>query len=180
MARCTACGGGLPGEVPDRDVCRCGSDFASPALFEAAQLARQEWETVQTFLLTRAGGRCEAATPWCIAPGGELHRLSREQVSVHHRRPRGAGGTTRTGTHSLANLLLVCGTGTTGCHGWIEHHRAAAEARGLLVRHGLADPAETVVVLPGGRRVRLHPSVPAYLPPGDGIPYALDLDPDGR
>ena len=37
---------------------------------------------------------------------------------VHHRQPRSAGG-----TWSPANLLDLCGSGTTGCHGMVEAHR---------------------------------------------------------
>jgi hypothetical protein len=32
-----------------------------------------------------------------------------------------------------ANLVLLCGSGTTGCHGWVEAHRAAATRAGFLV-----------------------------------------------
>lgn len=50
------------------------------------------------------------------------------------------GGTKR-GVNSLANLALVCGSGTTGCHGYIESHREEAYERGWLV-HSWDDPAE--------------------------------------
>lgn len=65
--------------------------------------------------------------------------------SLHHRRPRGMGGSKDPATHTAANFLAVCGSGTTGCHGWIEQHRALAYASGLLVRRG-HDPAATPVV----------------------------------
>ena len=32
-----------------------------------------------------------------------------------------------------ANLVLMCGTGTTGCHGWAESNRAQAHDEGWLV-----------------------------------------------
>lgn len=70
--------------------------------------------------------------------------------SVHHRRPRGMGGTKRKDVHSLANLLYVCGSGTTGCHGWIESHREDAYDLGLLVRQR-QNPAEVPVTLRIGR-----------------------------
>lgn len=66
--------------------------------------------------------------------------------SFHHRQARGAGGSSRPETNSPTNLLLVCGTGTTHCHGFIESHRALAEADGWLVRHGI-DPADVPVTV---------------------------------
>lgn len=74
--------------------------------------------------------------------------------SFHHRQARGMGSTRRPETNAAYNLLLVCGTGTTGCHGFIESHRKAAEAEGWLVRHGL-DPAHVPVTVHTGRIGRL-------------------------
>lgn len=54
-------------------------------------------------------------------------------LTVHHRLPRGRGG-----PDSPDNLLSACGSGTTGCHGWIESHRAEAYISGWLVRTGFA------------------------------------------
>lgn len=54
--------------------------------------------------------------------------------SLHHRRARGMGGSRLANT--AANLILLCGTGTTGCHGWIESNRTKAEKLGFLVRQG--------------------------------------------
>lgn len=34
---------------------------------------------------------------------------------------------------TAANGLLLCGTGTTGCHGWVESNRSEARAQGFLV-----------------------------------------------
>lgn len=62
--------------------------------------------------------------------------------SFHHRQPRGAGGTRRPDVNAAFNLLLLCGTGTTGCHGRIESRRTEAYTAGWLVRTGL-DPANT-------------------------------------
>jgi hypothetical protein len=79
-------------------------------------------------LWERAMGRCEvcgmpvAPDRW---PG----------FSRHHRLPRGRGGENR-----LSNLLLLCGSGTTGCHGLLESQRVLAYANGWLVHTG-EDPA---------------------------------------
>lgn len=53
--------------------------------------------------------------------------------SAHRRKPRGAGGTSDPCPASIANCLIVCGTGTTGCRGRIERHREVATAVGLLI-----------------------------------------------
>jgi len=53
--------------------------------------------------------------------------------SIHHRRPRGAGGTSVAWVNEAANQIILCGSGTTGCHGWIESHRAEARMAGYLV-----------------------------------------------
>lgn len=54
--------------------------------------------------------------------------------SVHHRRPRGSGGSSLEWVNRAANLVLLCGSGTTGCHGWVESHRDDARDAGFLVR----------------------------------------------
>jgi hypothetical protein len=64
--------------------------------------------------------------------------------SFHHRRPRGMGGSTAADTNTPANVLLLCGTGTTGCHGDVESQRQLAYAHGWLVPQG-TDPATVPV-----------------------------------
>lgn len=66
--------------------------------------------------------------------------------SAHHRRPRGMGGSRRDDTDTPVNLLAVCGSGTTGCHGYIESHRAEALTNGWLVPQS-ADPAHASVLV---------------------------------
>lgn len=55
-------------------------------------------------------------------------------TNIHHRRPRGAGGSSDPATNVPSNLLLLCGSGTTGCHGWIESHRTVAYRHGWLLQ----------------------------------------------
>jgi hypothetical protein len=144
--------------------------------------AEVDWEQVLHALVVRSGQRCEARTPDCFGTrlgksGGDgyLADVSRRRVSIHHRRPRGMGGTDRPDVHSLANLMLVCGTGTVGCHGFLESHRTIAEARGYLVaKEGpRSNPADVPVTLPGGRRVYLDPLAPGYLDYGDSFPVGV-------
>lgn len=132
-------------------------------------LTADEWAGIFQLLLARSGGQCEAGTPWCYAP--VVAGLPRNLVSIQHRRARGAGGTALPDGVDLANYLILCGTGTAGCHGWVEtKERAEAEALGLWVRHAYDDDGEPVpvasipVTLAGGRPVLLHPTEPRYLP----------------
>jgi hypothetical protein len=48
--------------------------------------------------------------------------------SVHHRRNRGSGGSRRPEINSPSNLLLVCGSATTLCHGRITSNANRVEA----------------------------------------------------
>lgn len=156
--------------------CECGTYWGP---FPTPKLTREEWETVFLMLMTRSGGLCEARTSACLAPGGVLAELPRDRVSIHHRQPKGAGGTSSAGVHALSRLVLICGTGTVGCHGRFEHQRALAYSTGWLVRHAV--PGRTTpdtdcrivpLVLRSGRRVRLDDVALEYLPPLDGVLYA--------
>jgi hypothetical protein len=70
-------------------------------------------------------------------------------VTRDHRKGRGVGGKT-----VVENLQLLCGTGTTGCHGWKTTHPAEAIEDGYTVP-GWADPAE----YPGKRWMRTSNNV---------------------
>lgn len=48
---------------------------------------------------------------------------------IHHRKPRGAGGTSDPAINGMANLVWVC----QSCHSYIESHRNYAYADGWLV-----------------------------------------------
>lgn len=69
---------------------------------------------------------------------------------VHHRRPRGMGGSQRDNTNSPANLLWLCAV----CHAWIERHREQALADGYLIGQHYTDPS-AIPVLWHGRYVYL-------------------------
>jgi hypothetical protein len=75
----------------------------------------------------RDGWRClrcgESYDPW---PGFQLH----------HRRPRGSGGSTADDVNSPANIVTL----HSQCHDWAESRRAHARADGFLVPQGM-DPA---------------------------------------
>ena len=88
-----------------------------------------------------------------LRAGGACERCGRSIVnfpaSIHHRRPRQMGGT-RENLDTLANLVVLCGSGTTGCHGYIESHRTQAIAEGWLVpRRDPRQPEDVPVVIYG-------------------------------
>lgn len=180
---CPRCGGVTPFDAGR--VCQCGREWAVSLDPTGGGLDPEvDWAMVLHLLVVRSGQRCEARTPWCFGdrqgksgPGGYLHDVARGRVSIHHRRPRGMGGTDRPDTHSLPNLMLLCGSGTIGCHGFIESHRTVALARGyLLPKEGpRSRPAHEPVVLPGGQRVLLDPYGPSYLRTAGIAGYALDV-----
>lgn len=44
------------------------------------------------------------------------------------------GGSSRSSTRSAANGIVLCGSGTTGCHGHVESHRDEARDHGWIVK----------------------------------------------
>lgn len=65
---------------------------------------------------------------------------------IHHRKPRGMGGSKDPAINSPANLLLLC----SRCHAGVESDRDDARERGLLVRFDSL-PTVTPVLLQRGR-----------------------------
>lgn len=104
-------------------------------------------KTTRDIVWARAGGRCELC-------GGSLAGV--QGFSVHHRLPRRMGGSRRPDLNTPANLILLCGSGTTGCHGRIESRREQAYDEGMLLHDG-QDPATVPVLLacPGDTWPRL-------------------------
>ena len=103
----------------------------------------------------------------CVRCGTPIEGERGVAWSVQHRRPRGMGGSRRADTNSSVNLLAVCGSGTTGCHGHMESHRAEALMNGWLVRQA-ADPAGAAVLVEHGSRW-------VYLTPQGGYAEALEV-----
>lgn len=60
-------------------------------------------------------------------------------TNAHHRRNQSQGGHDR-----LSNLLLLCGSGTTGCHGFVTTEPAIAKRMGWTVRP-ISEPADIPV-----------------------------------
>jgi hypothetical protein len=72
--------------------------------------------TITTTVDTREQQRCIRCGKWVESNG-----------SRHHRQRRRDGG------HSVANLVLLCGSGTTGCHGQVHSHPVYARATGYII-----------------------------------------------
>lgn len=53
--------------------------------------------------------------------------------SVHHRKPRGMGGTKDPAISSPANGVLLHGSGVTQCHGKVEANRVGYTDAGFLI-----------------------------------------------
>lgn len=99
----------------------------------------------------RAMHSCEVCTESVGDRRGEDHH-------IHHRRPRGAGGSRRADTNSPANLLLLC----PECHRQIEGHREVSFGMGWLLRQS-QNPVEVKVLVQRDRWVFLTADA-RYLP----------------
>jgi hypothetical protein len=75
-------------------------------------------------------------------------------LTVQHRRARGMGGSSSVVIGHPANGVALEGSGTTGCHGWVEHHPDDAALLGYRLTPG-EDPLEAPYFdrLYGWRRV---------------------------
>lgn len=71
-----------------------------------------------------------------------------KQASIHHRRNRGSGGSSDPAINRPSNLLLVCGTGTTGCHGALTDNAqrlVALDAGWIVLINTSDDPIDVPV-----------------------------------
>lgn len=67
--------------------------------------------------------------------------------SLHHRVPRSMGGTSRAWVNLPGNLVLLHGSGTTGCHSKVESERLWAMDAGFLVSANGARLATAVPIV---------------------------------
>lgn len=93
-----------------------------------------ELDSMRPAVLARSLGLCELQIPGhCLgeAPVG-LVRIDGEEVhgayNVHHRKDRGQGG-----LNEMPNFLHLCGSGTTGCHGFVTGNPSISDANGWTV-----------------------------------------------
>lgn len=128
----------------DQDVRRGPGPRAEPR--PAPRRTRPQGEAAaerhaRAVVADRSSGVCEVQRLGCC-----LFRAS----NCHHRKNRSQGG-----EWSASNLLHVCGSGVSGCHGWITGHPAAASEDGWTVRRG-EDPAAVPVAYRDGQRYLLN------------------------
>lgn len=76
----------------------------------------------------------------CVICADPLHGLRGVDYSIHHRKLRSAGV-----DHRASNLISLCGSGTTGCHGEVHAQRNKARKGGWIVLP-TDDPAVTPVL----------------------------------
>lgn len=81
-------------------------------------------KALRELVYDRDEGLCQRCGLYCL----------NSEHSIQHRLPRGMGGDRLGLTNTPANLVLMCGSGTTGCHGWAEFgNRTAGYQKGWLV-----------------------------------------------
>ena len=100
------------------------STFVSKKTPRTAKRAKDTGPDAATVaaVMERDGGRC-------VGCGDPVHGQRGVGYSVHHRKLRSQGGDNR-----LSNLVLLDGSGTTGCHGLAHSEVAQARVSGLLLR----------------------------------------------
>jgi hypothetical protein len=81
---------------------------------------------MRTLVLVRDESRCV-----------RCGRYFPDGLNLHHRQLRSQGG-----KNVASNLIAACGSGTTGCHGFIHGHPKIAIEAGWIVP-SWADPAES-------------------------------------
>jgi 5-methylcytosine-specific restriction protein A len=85
----------------------------------------------------------------CVRCGTPVVGARGVSWSIHHRRPRGSGGTKLAWVNLPANLITLCGDATSplGCHHFVETHRIFARASGWLVPlNGVRLPSEVLMM----------------------------------
>lgn len=88
---------------------------------------------VRRIITERSAGRCEVCG------------LTKMGMQIHHRRPRGMGGTVDGWVGDSPNGLMIC----PGCHRMVEARRQWAYEKGFLVRHGWRSPDVPVMLWSG-------------------------------
>lgn len=133
-------------------------------------------KTARGLVYDRSGGWCEVRLPGiCFGRAGNFHhRQNKSQLGRWH----------------PSNGLHLCGSGTTGCHGWITEHPAVSKDKGWTVLSGdnpslvpaeiwspqfeLGEPIELWLLSDGG--VATEPPFPAG---AEGDPFELPTPYDG-
>lgn len=102
----------------------------------------------------------------CVVCDGPVNGERGRDWSVQHRRARGSGGSRRPDTNQPQNLLILCGSATTGCHGDVESQRADSIMHGWAC-HQIDDPAAVPVLWHGAWKYLTDTGEISDLPPGE-------------
>lgn len=86
--------------------------------------------STRLYILERDGYSCVACGVTVASP---ITYKPWRQYSIQHRKARGMGGSNDPAVHAHENLIVLCGTGTTGCHGRAEREREWAREMGYAV-----------------------------------------------
>jgi len=92
---------------------------------------------VRMSVVMRGGGKCEICNK-------SLNSVT--YVSLHHRKPRKMGGSKDMSLNEASNLMMICGSGTSGCHGYVESNREVSYENGWLV-HSFEESASKPVLI---------------------------------
>jgi hypothetical protein len=117
-----------------------------------------------------SGGEFSAPARAAIyeAGGGRCIGCGSAQVTAQHRHARGMGGTSNVEVSKAVNGIPLCGSGTTGCHGWAELHPLMAELLGWRLMNGRTSYLEPWWSRDGWHRWWLD---------ADGVPLVKYVDP---
>jgi hypothetical protein len=114
----------------------------------AAKPRRQPGEMSSSRVPKRIRDAVLARDGFCCQRCGVGLRVSDGDYSLQHRDNRGMGGSKR--KHTLANLVALCGSATTGCHGHVESQPLESDRLGWSVPSGVT-PEEWPVLRFGTR-----------------------------
>lgn len=85
---------------------------------------------LQHYVIARDQGNCFRCGKALWGHDGYTLVSLADEYSIHHRKPGGVDGKPGQG----ASLILLCGTGTTGCQGWVESNREDATDAGFFIK----------------------------------------------
>lgn len=70
----------------------------------------------------------------CVRCGRHVAHLDRGLMwSIHHRRAKSKGGTSLAWVNEAANGIVLCGSGTTGCHAHVHSYGIESRKAGFIV-----------------------------------------------
>jgi hypothetical protein len=117
-----------------RSTLPCPSPAPKAKKPPAGRAAMPKW--LADYVLERADWCCD----WCG------HSIVGQPFSRQHRRAHGRGGRAGGELHTAANVIALCGTATTGCHGRAENQeRALAYRLGFAIRGEARAPEEVPI-----------------------------------